>query len=79
MSDVRVNRNLRFKPWILPDDAFGVVVHADRQAFAAAQAAALENFAPTGSGHARTKTVHTHPAMNFGLISPFRHTSISLS
>jgi hypothetical protein len=55
-----------------------VIIHFDRELIATAVAAALQNFAAIGSGHAFTETVHADTAANTGLICTFSsHSSVT--
>jgi len=55
-----------------------VRVAANGQTMAPAQAAALEDLATVGSGHALAKAMHAHAAADLWLIRSFRHVRSSL-
>jgi hypothetical protein len=64
---------------ILPANLFDVFVGGDCQFVTPAQAAAFEDGAPIGSGHAFAEAVYAYAAADFGLVGSFWHSIFLVS
>lgn len=74
----RLMIHLRANGGRLPTSPLDVFVGSNGKFVAALQAAALENSAPVGGGHARAEAMHTHAAADLGLVRSLGHSTFFL-